>query len=138
MTDSDIMQDFFDTFVVMNKLNSVVNVNDFLAGRLGLLEYGPQADADPRHVLSCIKRIDAGIGVRLMQSFVTLEHCAPGEGLDNVWAHWCPCPKGVDLHKADCPAGTIPLWSNGKDTVFCRVSPDKGNSYQIDYGIHTA
>lgn len=126
MTDADVMQDFFDAFEVVNRLNAIVTVDEFLAGRHGLLEYAPKADSDPRHVLSCIKRIYKGIGPRLFKSFVTLENVAEGEGLDDVWSHWCP--SKVPLASQDYPAGTIPLWSNGKSTVYCRlIKDDRGH-----------
>jgi hypothetical protein len=133
MTDSDVMQDFFDAFEVVNRLNAIVTVDDFLAGRHGLLEYASKADSDPKHVLSCIKRIYKGIGPRLFKSFVTLENVAPAEGLDDVWQHWCPSP--VELHTQDYPAGTIPLWSNGTATVFCRLTVDKHGNEEFDFAV---
>ena len=133
MTDADVMQDFFDAFEVVNRLNAIVNVNDFLAGRHGLLEYAPKADSDPSHVLSCIKMIYRGIGPRLMKSFITMENVAPAEGLDDVWGHWCPLPAGVELHKQEYPAGAIPLWSNGKSTVFARLLVDKHGNEEFDF-----
>jgi len=136
MTDAEVMQDFFDAFEVANKLNAIVTVDEFLAGRYGLLEYARKADSDPRHVLSCIKRIYKGIGPRLFKSFVTLENVLPGEGLDDVWAHWCPCPPDVDLHTQDYPAGAIPLWSNGTSVVFCRLVADKHGNEEFDFS-HT-
>jgi hypothetical protein len=135
MTDSDVMQDFFDAFTVVNKLNAIVQVNEFLAGRHGLLEYAPKADSDPRHVLSCIQRIYKGIGPRLFKSFVTLENVAPAEGLDDVWAHWCPLPPDVELHKLNYPAGAIPLWSNGTQTVICRMRTDQHGNEEFDFGV---
>lgn len=135
MTDAEVMQDFFDAFEVVNRLNAIVNVNEFLAGRHGLLEYARNADSDPRHVLSCIKRVHKGIGPRLFKSFVTLENVAPGEGLDDVWGHWCPCPAGVELHKQSYPAGTIPLWSSGQATVFTRLTKDKHGNDVFDFAV---
>jgi hypothetical protein len=129
------MQDFFDAFTVVNKLNAIVQVNEFLAGRHGLLEYAPKADSDPRHVLSCIQRIYKGIGPRLFKSFVTLENVAPAEGLDDVWAHWCPLPPDVELHKLNYPAGAIPLWSNGTQTVICRMRTDQHGNEEFDFGV---
>ena len=135
MTDSEVMQDFFDAFTVVNKLNAIVRVDEFLAGRHGLLDYGPKADSDPRHVLSCIQRIYRGIGPRLFKSFVTLENVAPAEGLDDVWAHWCPLPPDVELHKLNYPAGAIPLWSNGTKTVICRMRTDSHGNDEFDFGV---
>lgn len=136
MTDSEVMQDFFDTFEVVNKLNAIVRVDEFLAGRHGLLDYATKADSDPRHVLSCIKRIYTGIGPRLFKSFITLENVAPSEGLDDVWSYWCPLPPDVELHKQEYPAGTIPLWSNGTSTVFARLTVDKHGNEEFDFS-HT-
>ena len=135
MTDSEVMQDFFDAFTVVNKLNAIIKVDEFLAGRHGLAEYGPKRESDPRHVLSCIQRIYKGIGPRLFKSFVTLENVASGEGLDDVWAHWCPLPAGVELHKQDYPAGAIPLWSNGQNTVVCRAHTDKHGNVEFAFGV---
>lgn len=135
MTDSEVMQDLFDAFTIVNKLNAIVQVDEFLAGRHGLLDYGPKANAEPRHVLACIKRIYKGIGPRLFKSFVTLENVAPAEGLDDVWAHWCPLPEGVELHKLHYPAGAIPLWSNGTQTVICRMHTDKHGNEEFDFGV---
>jgi hypothetical protein len=135
MTDSEVMQDLFDTFEVTNRLNAIVHVENFLAGRHGLLEYARKADADPRHVLSCIQMIHKGIGPRLFGSFVMLDNVLPSEGLDDVWAHWCPLPEGVSLHAQDYPAGTMPLWSNGSATVFVRHTKDKHGNDVWDFGV---
>lgn len=125
MTDSEVMQDLFDTFEVTNKLNAIVSVEHFLAGRHALLDLGPKPDTPAIQVMSCCKMILHGIGPRLFKSFITMEHTAAAEGLDDVWAHWCPLPAGVELHKQDYPGGTIPLWSSGQQTVFVRITPDK-------------
>lgn len=135
MTDTEVMQDFFDTFEVVNRLNAIVNVNEFLAGRHGLLEYAGKADSDPRHVLSCIKRIHKGLGTRLLKPFVTLQNVLPSEGLDDVWADWCPLPPGIELHKQNYPAGTVPLWSNGTSTVFVRITQDKHGNDVFDFAV---
>lgn len=135
MTDADVLQDFFDAFTVANKLDAIVTVDEFLAGRHGLLEYGPNPDSDPRHVLACVKRIYKGIGPKLFASFVTLDAVAPSEGLDDVWGHWCPLPAGVELHKQDYPAGGIPLWSNGSQTVFCKMQTDQHGNKGFDFAV---
>jgi hypothetical protein len=135
MTDSEIMQDFFDTFEVVGKLNWIFQVENFLAGRHGLLEYAPKKDSDPRHVLSCIKMIHSGIGRHLFRSYIDLDNVAPGEGLDDVWAEWCPCPEGVELHKQDYPQGAVPLWSNGVRTVFATRYTEVDGSEEFEFGI---
>lgn len=135
MTDADVMQEFFDTYVVTKKLGSIVDVHSFLAGRHGLLEYAPNASSDPRHVLSCIRKIYEGIGYRLFRPFAEMEHTAPSEGLDDIWAGWCPCPNGCELSKASYPAGAIPLWTNGTSTVFCRVGKDDRGYERMDFAV---
>lgn len=134
MTDSEVMQDFFDAFEVTNRLNAIVHVENFLAARHALLDLGPKPDTSPTHVLSCCKMLLGGIGPSLFKSFITLENVAPGEGLDDVWGHWCPLPPGVELHQQSYPAGTIPLWSNGEKTVFVRITQDQHGNDEFDFG----
>lgn len=133
MTDADVFQDFFDTLPVTNSLNAIVNVGSFLAGRHALAAAAPNASSDPHDVLSCIKKIKEGIGIRLFRDFVTLKDIAPSEGLDDVWAHWCPSP--VELNKSDYPIGAIPLWSNGEKTVFCLFTKDSQGYDSVEFGI---
>ena len=132
MTDSQILQEFFDSIVVAGRLNSIVNVEEFLAGVHGLQDYGPKAESDPHNVLACVKHVHRGIGSELFAKFISLDESHPGIGLDDWWARWCPCP--VELHKADYPAGAIPLWSNGTSTVYCRVTSDAGGAPVVDFG----
>lgn len=133
MTDAEIWQDFFDTFRVANALDAIVHVENFLAGRRGLLNLAPQAHSDPSQVLSCVKKIHDALGFRMFRDFVTLTDVAPTEGLDDVWSHWCPTP--AELHKQNYPAGAIPLWSNGTNTVYCRIVQDSGNNEAAEFGI---
>jgi len=134
MTDTQVMQDLFDTFEVANKLNAIVSVENFLSARHALLDLGPKADTSPFHIQSCCKMLLRGIGPQLFKSFITLKNVAPSEGLDDVWADWCPLPEGVELHKQTYPLGTIPLWSNGEKTVFVRISKDKHGNDEFDFG----
>ena len=134
MTDTQVMQDLFETLEVTNKLNAIVNVENFLAARYALLDLGPKADTSPARVQSCCKMLLSGIGPRLFRSFITLENVAPGEGLDDVWAYWCPLPDGVELHQQSYPAGSIPLWSNGEKTVFVRITQDKHGNDEFGFG----
>lgn len=135
MTDSELMQDLFDTFEVTNKLNSIVNVENFLAARHAMLDLGPKPDTPAVQILSCCKMILSGIGPRLFRSFITLENVAPSEGLDDVWGHWCPLPPGVELHQQSYPAGAIPLWSNGQATVFVTVTQDRHGNDEFDFAV---
>lgn len=135
MSDAQILQEFFDSIIVAGRLNSIVNVEEFLAGVHALQDYGPKADSDPRHVLACVKRVHRGIGSELFAKFVSLEDSHPSIGLDDWWARWCPCPAGIELSRVDYPAGAIPLWSNGQRTVFCRIAPDAGGAPVVDFAV---
>ncbi len=135
MTDSELIQELFDTVEVVNRLNTIINVEDFLAGRHGLLAYGPHKDSDPRDVLSCIRRIYMGVGPRLFKSFVEMESVAPAEGVDDTWGQWCPLPEGVALHQQEYPAKAIPLWSNGRSTVFCCVQVDGHGHEGFEFAV---
>ena len=56
--------------------------------------------------------------------------------VDDMWVHyWCPQPAGIDLAKANCPAGTHPLWSNGQATVFTRLTQDKHGNDVFDFAV---
>jgi hypothetical protein len=135
MTDSQILQEFFDSIIVVGKLNSIVNVEEFLAGVHGMQDYGPKPDSDPSHVLACVRRAHRGIGSELFAQFVNLDSVHASTGLDDWWSRWCPCPAGIALHTAEYPVGAIPLWSNGQRTVFCRVNKDAGGAAVIDFGV---
>lgn len=134
MTDSQVMQEFFDAFEVTNRLNAIVHVENFLAARHSLLALGPDPKSAPKDVAQCCELLLNSIGPSLFKSFITLENVAPGEGLDDVFAGWCPCPPDVELHTQDYPQGTIPLWSNGEKTVFVRLSKDKHGNDEFDFG----
>lgn len=135
MNDAELLQDLFDTFEVSNRLNASIQVEEFLAGRQGLLAYGPKKDSDARDVLSCIKQIYRSIGPGLFKSFACMEHVAPGEGLDDIWRQWCPLPEGVELHKHNYPVKAIPLWSNGSSTVVCHIDFDAHGNEGLEFAV---
>ena len=137
MTDNEIMQEFFDSVVVAGRLNTVVNVGEFVSGVQSLQKYGPTIASDPADVLSGIKQVFRGIGSELFIKFVSLEESHPGIGLDDFWSRWCPCPAGIELHRIDYPAGALPLWSNGRQTLFCCLSADGGGCSKVTFGVHS-
>jgi hypothetical protein len=131
MTEIEIMQDLFNTLGIHGSVYGPVNIADFMAGAQGLRDMGKHADSDPRHIMQCIRRMCAGIGARYFQQLID----TPAD-VDDMWVHyWCPQPAGIDLAKANCPAGTHPLWSNGQATVFTRLTQDKHGNDVFDFAV---
>ena len=131
MSDLDIVQDFFNTLGIHGTLRFPVDIQQFVAGAAGLRDLGRDKSTDPRHIKQCIDKLYAGVGpVYFKQLFDT-----PPD-VDDMWVHyWCPQPAGTELGKADCPAGTHPLWTNGSSTVFVRPTKDKHGNDVFDFGI---
>ena len=131
MIELEIVQDLFNTFGIHGTLTYPVSVLDFVAGASALRDMGKDAASEPRHIMQCINRMYAGLGpVYFRQLFDT-----PAD-VDDMWVHyWCPQPAGTDLHKATCPAGTTPLWTNGTSTVFVRPSKDKHGNDLFDFAV---
>jgi len=134
LTDIDYIQDLFDTWTMTSKIGAAVGVEEYLAVRHSLRDLGPKRDTDARHIAQCIDRLRVAFGSSLLWQFIDTENTDPGTGLDDVWSHWCPCPSGLSAEKADVPAGTIPLWTNGTDSVFCRKSTDKHGNIDLLFG----
>lgn len=103
-----------------------------LAAR-ALRDIGPNPNTTDREIISCLNRLLLAIGPDNVLALV--DHPVK---CDDAWAEWCPSPKGIALHAADCPAGTTPLWSNGSVTVFCRVTPDAHGNRVLDFGSAAA
>ncbi len=131
MTELEITQDLFNTLGIHGTLTFPVSVFDFVAGAAGLREMGGDAATDPKHIMQCIDRVYRGLGpVYFRQLFDT-----PAD-VDDMWVHyWCPQPAGTDLSRATCPAGTIPLWTNGTSTVFVRPCKDKHGNDVFDFAV---
>ena len=130
MIELEIVQDLFNTFGIHGtSIRWPVNVVEFVAGAHGLRDLGKDKTSDPRHIMQCIQKMHDGLGpVYFRQLFDT-----PPD-VDDLWVHyWCPQPAGTDLHKAPCPAGTHPLWTNGEKTVFVRPTKDKHGNDVFDF-----
>ena len=131
-SDLDIVQDLFNTFGIHGTLRWPVNVVEFVAGASGLRDLGKDRNSDPRHVMQCIDHMYHGVGSPYFGNLI--DHPAD---VDDLWvSYWCPQPAGVELHRADCPAGTTALWSNGSQTVFCRRSQDTHGNDVFAFAIH--
>ena len=131
-SDSVILQQFFEAMGIHGMTKFPVVVDDLCAGAAGLRDLSRSADSDPRHIMGCIDRLLQGIGPDYFQMLIE-----PLGDVDDLWvSYWCPQPAGVELHRADCPAGTTPLWSNGTQTVFCRRSQDKHGNAVYGFAIH--
>ena len=131
MSDVEIVQDLFNTFGIHGTLALPVDMQSFLSGAAGLRDLGPKKDTDPKHIKQCIDKMYMGLGpVYFKQLFDS-----PPD-VDDLWTHyWCPQPAGTELHKANCPAGTHPLWTNGTATVFVRPHKDQHGNDVFDFGV---
>jgi hypothetical protein len=129
MTDSEIFQDLCNVFGIHGTLKHPVDVPTFLAGAHSLRELGPRADTEPQHIQQCIAKVYQSLGADYFQQLFD----TPAD-VDDFWTgYFCPQPAGTDLSKADCPAGTHPLWTNGKVTVFVRPARDKHGNLVFDF-----
>jgi hypothetical protein len=133
MTEIEIVQDLFDALGIHGTLQWPVHMAEFVPAAQGLRQLGRDPASDPRHVMQCIERMCRGIGSPYFKNLID----NPAD-VDDLWVScWCPQPPGVELHKADCPAGCTPLWTNGSVVVFCRPSTDKHGNGVFDFGIHS-
>lgn len=133
MTDAQILQEFFDVPGIGKKLGCPISVDDLVLSASGLRELGAQAGTSPQDIVGCLSRLLLAVGPHNLLALTDV----PAK-CDDHWAQWCPSPAGVELHKADCPPGTTPLWSNGKATVFYRMTKDKHGNDVMGFGVHPA
>lgn len=129
MTDAQLLQEFFYVPGIGKKMGCPVSVDDLILGATGLRDLGKKNGTSPRDIIGCLERLLVGIGPHNMQALIDVP-----EKCDDHWAEWCPSPQ--PLHSADCPAGTTPLWSNGSETVFCRMTKDKHGNDVMGFGVH--
>jgi hypothetical protein len=132
MIELEILQDLFNTLGLHGSLRGPVNVLEFVAGAHGLRDLGPNSYTDPRHIMQCIAKMAGGVGPVYFQQLID----TPAD-VDDMWVHyWCPQPPGSELHKASCPAGTTPLWTNGTSTVFARRMKDQHGNDAFAFAVH--
>lgn len=130
-SDLEIVQDLFNTFAIHGTVRWPVNVTQIVAGASALRDMGPDISSDPRHIMQCIRQLYDGVGSQYFRQLFD----TPAD-VDDLWVHyWCPQPKGTHLAKATCPAGTVPLWTNGTQTVFTRPHKDTHGNDQFDFGV---
>lgn len=132
MTELEVVQDLFNAMGIHGTLKWPVNIVEFVSAACGLREMSKDRSTDPRHIMQCIDHMYRGVGAPYFANLI--DHPAD---VDDLWvSYWCPQPPGVELHKADCPAGATPLWSNGTSTVFARKRHDKHGNEEFDFGIY--
>jgi hypothetical protein len=131
MSDLSIVQEFFDVPRIGRKCDGPISVDDLVISATALRDLARKGDTNPSEIVGCLKKLLLAIG---LQNLLDLIDIPPK--CDDHWADWCPSPAGVQLHKADCPAGTTPLWSNGKETVFYRLTKDKHGNDVMGFGVH--
>jgi hypothetical protein len=130
MTDAQIIQEFFDVPGIGKKMGSPISVDDLVMAAAALRDLGKQDGTTGRYIIGALERLLLGIGPHNLQILADVPMKC-----DDYWAEWCPSPQ--PLHSADCPAGTTPLWSNGKETVFYRMTKDKHGNDVMGFGVHT-
>jgi len=131
MSDLSIVQEFLDVPGIGKKMGCPISVDDLVMSAAGLRDLGRQDGTTAGDVIGCLNRLLLAIGPHNLQVLTDV----PAK-CDDHWAHWCPSPQ--PLHSADCPAGTTPLWSNGKETVFYRMTKDKHGNDVMGFGVHAA
>ena len=131
MSDLSIVQEFLDVPGIGKKLGCPISVDDLVMSAAALRDLGRQDGTTAGDVIGCLNRLLLAIGPHNLQVLTDV----PAK-CDDHWADWCPCPR--PLHSADCPAGTTPLWSNGKETVFYRMTKDKHGNDVMGFGVHAA
>lgn len=127
MSDLSIVQEFFDVPDIGKKMGGPISVDDLVLSAGALRDSGLQCGG--AEIIGSLQRLLLAVG---LSNFLALTD-VPAK-CDDHWAEWCPSPK--PLHSADCPAGGTPLWSNGKETVFYRISKDKHGNDVIGFSIH--
>ena len=130
MTDTaEIFQDLFNTLAIHGTLQFPVHAMTFLTAAESLRDLGPRAESSPQDIKQCIEKLYQSVGpVYFRQLFDS-----PPD-VDDLWtSYWCPQPAGNELHRAECPAGTHPLWTNGTATVFVRPCKDKHGNDVFDF-----
>jgi len=129
MTDAQILQEFFDHPKIGKRIGGPISVVDLVMSANGLRDLGKQAGTTGSDIIGCLNRLLLAIGPDNMLALTDVPaRC------DDYWAEWCPSPK--PLHSAECPAGTTPLWSNGTETVFYRMTKDKHGNDVMGFGVH--
>jgi hypothetical protein len=129
MTDAQIIQEFFDHPKIGKRIGGPISVVDLVMSAAGLRDLGKKRGTTGWDIIGCLNRLLLAIGPDNLLALTDVPaRC------DDYWAEWCPSPK--PLHSADCPAGTTPLWSNGKETVFYRMTKDKHGNDVMGFGVH--
>ena len=131
MSDLSIVQEFLDVPGIGKKLGCPISVDDLVMSAASLRDLGRQDGTTAGDVIGCLNRLLLAIGPHNLHVLTDV----PAK-CDDHWADWCPSPR--PLHSADCPAGTTPLWSNGKETVFYRMTKDKHGNDVMGFGVHAA
>jgi hypothetical protein len=131
VSDLSIVQEFFDVPDIGAKIGGPISVEHMVSAATELRGISRNVATPPSAVVKQLDLLLLAIGPENMLCLI--DHPVR---CDDTWAEWCPSPQGIELHKADCPAGTTPLWSNGKATVFYRMTKDKHGNDVMGFGVH--
>lgn len=120
MVEVDIAQELLDSFSLNGMPPSGVFFREFCDAVINLQSMSQNKFADPKLIVKALGEMQESIGPHGMG--VLFE---PDSKCHARWTQaWCPQPLNVKLASADCPQGTVPLWSNGKVTVYARDTTD--------------
>lgn len=124
MVEVEVAQELFDAFGIAGRAPGPVFFREFCDAVIELQSISQNKLVDPVLIVKALGEMQNSIGpVELGMLF------DPDSKAGGRWTKaWCPQPHKVQLASADCPQGTLPLWSNGKRTVYARPSDDgRGN-----------
>jgi hypothetical protein len=124
MVEVEIAQELLDAFGMEGMSPGTVFFREFCDAVIELQSVSQNRYADPVLIVKALGEMQESIGPYGMSVLFDPDSKACGR-----WTKaWCPQPLNVKLASADCPQGTLPLWSNGKRTVYARPSEDgRGN-----------
>lgn len=130
MTDLERAQWLIDNLAVHGAVGFPLNLIKFSAHAGELHRISTSKETDPSAIKACLQGIYSAIGPHHMEMMFDTPH-----DVDDFWvSHWCPQPAGCRLEAAVCPAGTVPLWTNGAITVFARRTEDKHGNEEFLFG----
>lgn len=130
MSELEIAQWLIDNLGVHGAVGFPLDLIKFSEHAAKLHGISRNKDADPSGIVECLRGIQSAIGPHHMEMMFDTPH-----DVDDFWvSHWCPQPADCRLEAAVCPAGTIPLWTNGIITVFARRTEDKHGNDEFLFG----
>jgi len=124
--DLQIAQDLIDTLAVQNAVGFPLDLVEFVKHASELQRISVMPAAEPSEIIARLRGIYLAIGPIHMRMMFDTPH-----DVDDLWVNqWCRQPHGRRLEAADCPVGTVPLWTNGKWSVYVGFCEDD-NGHEV-------